>query len=210
MVFFGLYSAFLHLQTQRVESMPKSSVLVSSDHSAFSQAFSESFRFSRQTVNRPVHVPSCVRKTWRFRSKSITVWCVSTRILGDCGLNCLQITNKLLPCNFGIQRLSHDQPHCTSKDLAWSKIKLCVSLCCVSLCVARVAYLYRRLHNQNCVSTTFHKNTSSLQYLFSFISTCFQKLPAGGLSMTLALKSRLNSVDSCCAHSLRTWWREDN
>lgn len=120
MVFFGLYSAFLHLQTQRVESMPKSSVLVSSDYSAFSQAFSESFRFSRQTVNRPVHVTSCGGKTCRFRSKSITVWCVSTRILGDCGLNCLQITNKLLPCNFGIQRLSHDQPHCTSEDLAWS------------------------------------------------------------------------------------------
>lgn len=120
MVFFGLYSAFLHLQTQRVESMPKSSVLVSSDQSAFSQAFSESFRFSRQTVNRPVHVPSCGGKTCRFRSKSITVWCVSTRILGDFGLNCLQITNKLLPCNFGIQHLSHDQPHCTSEDLAWS------------------------------------------------------------------------------------------
>ena len=42
----GLYSAFLFLQTRRVELMPNSSILVSSDHITFSQASSESSRCS--------------------------------------------------------------------------------------------------------------------------------------------------------------------
>ena len=46
MVFLGLYSAFLFLQTRRVELMPNSSILVSSDHITFSQASSGSSRCS--------------------------------------------------------------------------------------------------------------------------------------------------------------------
>ena len=46
MVFLGLYSAFLFLQTWRVELMPNSSILVSSDHTTFSQASSRSSRCS--------------------------------------------------------------------------------------------------------------------------------------------------------------------
>ena len=42
MVFLGLYSVFLILQTWRVELMPNSSILVSSDHITFSQASSGS------------------------------------------------------------------------------------------------------------------------------------------------------------------------
>ena len=46
MVFLGLYSAFLFLLTRRVELMPNSSILVSSDHITFSQASSGSSRCS--------------------------------------------------------------------------------------------------------------------------------------------------------------------
>ena len=46
MVFLGLYSAFLFLQTRRVELMPNSSILVSSDPITFSQASSGSSRCS--------------------------------------------------------------------------------------------------------------------------------------------------------------------
>ena len=42
MVFLGLYSAFLFLQTRRVKMMPNSAILVSSDHITFSQASSSS------------------------------------------------------------------------------------------------------------------------------------------------------------------------
>ena len=46
MVFLGLYSTFLFLQTQWVKLMPNSSILVSSDHITFSQASSGSSRCS--------------------------------------------------------------------------------------------------------------------------------------------------------------------
>ena len=46
MVFLGLYSAFLFLQTRQVKLMPNSSILVSSDHITFSQASSRSSRCS--------------------------------------------------------------------------------------------------------------------------------------------------------------------
>ena len=52
MVFLGLYSAFLFLQTRRVELMPNSSILVSSDHIAFSQASSGSSRCSLANFRR--------------------------------------------------------------------------------------------------------------------------------------------------------------
>ena len=46
MVFLGLYSAFLFLQTRQVKLMPNSSILVSSEHITFSQASSGSSRCS--------------------------------------------------------------------------------------------------------------------------------------------------------------------
>ena len=52
MVFLGLYSAFLLLQTRRVELMPNSSILVSSDHITFSQASSGSSRCSLANFRR--------------------------------------------------------------------------------------------------------------------------------------------------------------
>ena len=46
MVFLGLYSAFLFLQTRRVQLMPNCSFLVSSDHITYSQTSSGSSRCS--------------------------------------------------------------------------------------------------------------------------------------------------------------------
>ncbi len=46
MVFFGCNSAFLLLQTRQVEFLPKSSILVSSDHMTFSQSSSGSSKCS--------------------------------------------------------------------------------------------------------------------------------------------------------------------
>ncbi len=47
MVFFGCNSAFFLLQTRQVEFLPKSSILVSSDHMTFSQSSSGSSKCSR-------------------------------------------------------------------------------------------------------------------------------------------------------------------
>src|SRR4029434_10681082 len=46
MVFLGSYSAFFPLYMRQVELMPKSSILVSSDHKTFSKSFLESFKCS--------------------------------------------------------------------------------------------------------------------------------------------------------------------
>ena len=58
MVFLGLYSAFLFLQTLRVKLMPNSYILVSSDHITFSQAPPDNPGVLWQTSDGPVHVPS--------------------------------------------------------------------------------------------------------------------------------------------------------
>lgn len=48
----------------------------------------------------------------------ITLWCVTSGVLSDCGPNCIQITNNL--CSFGLVRhLSHYHPHPVKQDLAW-------------------------------------------------------------------------------------------
>ena len=60
MVFFGFKSALFSLQTWWVELMPKNSILVSSDHSNFSQTSSELSRCYLQTSDGPVYVPSWV------------------------------------------------------------------------------------------------------------------------------------------------------
>ena len=102
MVFLGWYSAFLFLQTRRVELMPNSSILVSSDHITFSQASSGSFR--------------CSLANFRW-----VCTCVTDGSLRDCGPNCLQVINKLLLCSTGlIPDLSHHHWYPTRQDLAWS------------------------------------------------------------------------------------------
>ncbi len=52
MVFLGLYSSFFFLQTRRVVFIPKSYILVSSDHMTFSHASSGSFRWSLANFRR--------------------------------------------------------------------------------------------------------------------------------------------------------------
>ncbi len=58
MVFFGCNSAFFLLQTRQVEFLPKSYILVSSDHMTFSQSSSGS---SKSVVSNPApgELPSC-------------------------------------------------------------------------------------------------------------------------------------------------------
>ena len=58
MVLLGLYSAFLFLQTRRVELMPNSYILVSSDHITFSKPPPDHPCGLWQTSNGPVHVAS--------------------------------------------------------------------------------------------------------------------------------------------------------
>ncbi len=52
MVFLGLYSSFFFLETRRVEFIPKSYILVSSDHMTFSHASSGSCRWSLANFRR--------------------------------------------------------------------------------------------------------------------------------------------------------------
>ncbi len=52
MVFLGLYSSFFFLQTRQVEFIPKSYILVSSDHMTFSHASSGSSRWSLANFRR--------------------------------------------------------------------------------------------------------------------------------------------------------------
>ena len=111
----GLYSAFLFLQTRRVELMPNSSILVSSDHIAFSQASSGSSRCSLANFRR-----AC---TCAFFSRGTLqkILILTDGSLHDCGPNCLQVINKLLLCSTGlIPDLSHHRWYPTRWNLVWS------------------------------------------------------------------------------------------
>src|SRR4029434_6145292 len=57
----GSYSAFFPLQTRRVELMPKSLILVSSDHITFYQSSLESFKGSLANFRRPC---TCASLSW--------------------------------------------------------------------------------------------------------------------------------------------------
>ena len=59
------YSAFLPLQTRQVELMPKSLILVSSDHILSSQSSLESFKCSLANFRRPCNGAFLSRGTWR-------------------------------------------------------------------------------------------------------------------------------------------------
>ena len=65
MVFLGSYSAFFPLQTRRVELMPNSLILVSSDHITFSQSSLESFKCPLANFRRPCTCASLNRGTLR-------------------------------------------------------------------------------------------------------------------------------------------------
>ena len=97
----------LFLETRRVELMPNSSILVSSDHITF-----------WQTSDGPVHVPSSAEQPCVYSRililHSVVNWWFSLWL-------CLQVINKLLLCSTGlIPDLSHHHWYPTRWDLAWS------------------------------------------------------------------------------------------
>uniref|UniRef100_A0A673YI32 DENN domain containing 4B n=1 Tax=Salmo trutta TaxID=8032 RepID=A0A673YI32_SALTR len=107
-------AAFLLLQTQRVELMPKSSILVSPDHNTFTQLSSESFRCSLANFRRACICAFLSRGTLRaLQDFSPSRRSVTNCFLGDYGPSCLEIIDKILPCSSGlIPHCSHD--HCNS------------------------------------------------------------------------------------------------
>ncbi len=64
MVFLGFYSSFFFLQTRWVDFIPKSSILVSSDHMTFSHASSRSSRWSLANFRRAWTCAGLSRWTW--------------------------------------------------------------------------------------------------------------------------------------------------
>ena len=99
MVFLGLYSAFLFLQTRQVELMPNRSILVSSDHITFFQASSWSSRCSLANFRWACTCAFFSRGTLHAQQDFNPSRCVP---------NCLQVINKLLLCSTGlIPDLSH-------------------------------------------------------------------------------------------------------
>ena len=75
MVFLGLYSAFLFLQTRRVKLMPNSSILVSSDHITFSQASSGSSGCSLANFSQTCTCAFFSRGTLRTQQDFNPSWC---------------------------------------------------------------------------------------------------------------------------------------
>ncbi len=68
-VFLGSWAAFLLLKTWRVELMPKSLILVSSDHNTFTQFSSESLANRRAFLNRGIlpvapHCRTMIKGAW--------------------------------------------------------------------------------------------------------------------------------------------------
>ncbi len=73
MVFFGCNSAFFLLQTQQVEFLPKSSILVSSDHMTFSQSSSGSSKCSLANFRRAWTCTGLSRGT-RLALQDLSPW----------------------------------------------------------------------------------------------------------------------------------------
>ncbi len=73
MVFFGCNSAFFLLQTRQVEILPKSSILVSSDHMTFSQSSSESSKCSLANFRRAWTCTGLSRGT-RLARQDLSPW----------------------------------------------------------------------------------------------------------------------------------------
>ncbi len=95
-MFLGLYSSFFFLQTRRVGFIPKSYILVSSDHMTFSHASSGSFRYFRQAWTCAGLSRGTLRalqdfNPWRCSVTNGNRW--------DCGPSSLQVIDQVLPCS---------------------------------------------------------------------------------------------------------------
>ena len=113
----GVQISFFSLRTRWVELMPKSSILVSSDHNTSSKSSSESSRCLFANFRRARTCAFLSRRTLR----ALHDFSVTNGHLGDCGPSCLKIINKLLPRSSGLfSHLFHHQVYSTLGDLAWS------------------------------------------------------------------------------------------
>ncbi len=81
MVFFGCNSAFFLLQTRQVEFLPKSSILVSSDHMTFSQSSSGSSKCSLANFRRAWTCTGLSRGT-RLALQDLSPWRRSVLLMG--------------------------------------------------------------------------------------------------------------------------------
>ena len=118
MVFWGLYSAFLFLQTRQVELMPNSSILVSSDHITFSGSSRCSLANFRRACTCAFFSRGTLRAQQDFNPSQCSVLLMV--LYCDCDPNCLQVINKLLLCSTGlIPDLSHHHWYPTRGDLVW-------------------------------------------------------------------------------------------
>ncbi len=82
MVFFGCNSAFFLLQTRQVEFLPKSSILVSSDHMTFSQSSSGSSKCSLANFRRAWTCTGLSRGT-RLALQDLSPWRRSVLLRSD-------------------------------------------------------------------------------------------------------------------------------
>ncbi len=118
----NIWSAFLLLQTRRVELMPKSLIW---SHLTTTLSPSSPLNHSDvhwQTSDGPVHVLAWAGGPcgcWRFSVLQVIMryHC----FLGDYGPSCLEIIDKILPCSSGLfPHRSHDHWNSTRWDLACS------------------------------------------------------------------------------------------
>ena len=120
MVFLGLYSRlFLFLQTRRVELMPNSSILVSSDHITFSQASSRSSRCSLANFRRACTCAFfrrgtlCAQQDFNPSLCSVLLMVLFMTVVPT-AFRSLTSSTGLIP------DLSHHHWYLTRRDLAWS------------------------------------------------------------------------------------------
>src|SRR4029434_461510 len=116
---------------RQVELMPKSSILVSSDHKTFSKSFLESFKCSLANFRCASLSRGTLRVLQNFNHCGVVCgqW-----ILGDFGPSCLEIIHKLPLCSSGvILHLSDDHRYRTRGYLAWSPRPRAIDSCLVLL-----------------------------------------------------------------------------
>ncbi len=121
MVFLGLYSSFF-LQARRVEFIPKSYILVSSDHMTFSHASSGSSRWSLANFRRAWTCAGLSRGNLHTL-QDFNPWRCSVLLMVtvEIVVPALQIIDQVLPCcSRLIPHLSQDHWYSTRRDLAWS------------------------------------------------------------------------------------------
>ncbi len=112
MVFLGLSSFFFFLQTRWVEFIPKSYILVSSDHMTLSHASSGSSRW--QSSDGPGHVLA-----WAGRLQDFNPWRCSGLLMVTVETVVPALFRSLTSSRL-IPHLSLDHWYSTRRDLAWS------------------------------------------------------------------------------------------